>query len=190
MPITVYPSAGYNSYISVDDATDYLELSLHANSWNNASSSDKEKALVTAARLLDRYRWIGTKTDAAQGLDWPRTGVSDAEGNEIEDDEIPQQILDLQCELAVILLDDRTAQNGSNGPVKFLATGKVTVEFFGSPTTKGPVFRAVQRMAGEFLASRGWSAAGTVYGNEDEDGEAIESDFSDKERWNRGEPLS
>jgi hypothetical protein len=39
-------------------------------------------------------------------LEYPRSGAYDADGNEIASDEVPQEIIDACCELAIIELAD------------------------------------------------------------------------------------
>jgi hypothetical protein len=59
------------------------------------SATNKEAALRRASKFMDSLPWKGTRTNGRdQGLAWPRAGVTDAEGNEIADDEIPQEVKD------------------------------------------------------------------------------------------------
>ena len=71
-----------------------------------ASSTDHKKAMVTAARMFNRTGWVGEMTDPTtpQALAWPRTGVSDAEGNAISSSVIPTEIEEGSYELAGALL--------------------------------------------------------------------------------------
>lgn len=56
-----------------------------------------EVALTKAMDFLVLLPWKGTKTDPAQALDWPRTGVPG-----VADDVIPVQVIDAQCRLAML----------------------------------------------------------------------------------------
>jgi len=117
-----------NSYHTVATAQAYFDTRLHCTDWTDATASDKEKSLLHACRIIDEYcLWIGTKTVTAQALKWPRRGIchdgniyyeyndsiyeygSFGEGQWVlASDAIPQQILDGQCELALVLLGDDT----------------------------------------------------------------------------------
>jgi len=55
MPLTV----GVDSYISLVDANTYFNLRADAAAWTSASDSEKEKALATAAMLMNEIIWVG-----------------------------------------------------------------------------------------------------------------------------------
>jgi len=96
--------ASSNSYVTLEEANTYLAERLHADAWASASDSDKEKALLTACRHLERLRyWDGNRpafTDPRQRLTFPRTQDTDADGAFI----IPQPVKEAQCEEALSLL--------------------------------------------------------------------------------------
>lgn len=90
-------------YGTVDDADEYHTA--HGNTAWTGSDELKTAALVRASAYIDgRYRWRlssgrwvsmfrGVKTGArAQELEWPRTGATDYEGEEIATDEIPREV--------------------------------------------------------------------------------------------------
>lgn len=60
-------------------------------------------ALERASALIDAwFRFPGHKTGGRGQLRaWPRTGATDADGNEIAPDEIPAELIDATLELAV-----------------------------------------------------------------------------------------
>lgn len=98
---------GADSYVDATDASAYLAdhyTTTQLATWTAASSGDKEIHLRNAAQYLSTYyggRWIGTRANETQGLDWPRTAAADQDGYAIDDDAIPQAIIDAQCELAL-----------------------------------------------------------------------------------------
>ena len=52
-----------NTYVSVAEADAYLAFSVRASSaWSFLGASDKERALASATRLLERTTWLGDKT--------------------------------------------------------------------------------------------------------------------------------
>lgn len=91
---------GTNSYVSEAEATAYFGNRLHSETWTGAVEADRQKALLTACRMLDgRIAWKHVKAEAGQSLEWPRLGFPD-----IEADTVPQAVQDAQCELALLLL--------------------------------------------------------------------------------------
>ena len=146
---------GTNSYISRADAIIYLADALHAESWDAASTESKDRALVTAARMLERQQWVGEQaTNVGQTMQWPRTGVSDREGVELPSDTVPQFILDAQCELAVALLDDVSVQSNADTStnIRRMKAGTAEIEYFvGKSGTRFPT--VVHELIGYYLAN-------------------------------------
>lgn len=102
---------GTDSYISLSDANTYWS-DRNNSTWSAASDADKEKALRESTQFLDgAYSFIGTIATISQRLAWPRSGALVTSGNfqyrQFEIDEIPQQIKDATCELALSALSDR-----------------------------------------------------------------------------------
>jgi hypothetical protein len=100
-------TVGTDSYISVADANAYFDKRLNADKWAAASDDNKAKALIMAQIEMSFLRWYGDKSESTQALDWPRSGFS-----EIEEDEIPQLVKSAQCEFALALLKEDLT-NGS-----------------------------------------------------------------------------
>lgn len=124
-------------YGTVSDADAY-----HLARGNTAWTGDnavKTAALQRATDYIDgRYRrmtgggcWVsmfrGKRTDGrSQDLEWPRTGATDSEGNEIPDDEVPTEVEEATYEAALRELVDP----GSLSPA-FVASQQVTREKVG-----------------------------------------------------------
>lgn len=108
MPLITTPGASdANSYVSVSDASEYFRLSYNRTAWANAGSSDKERALAEATRVLDTYvKWFGSIASDSQALRWPRIGVLDPDGRNIPDNTIPKSIQNLTCEMAYQILSN------------------------------------------------------------------------------------
>jgi hypothetical protein len=89
-----------NSYVSEDDLDTYCD-----DRATTLADGDAEAALVRATASLDaryRSRYPGYRTSGrSQGLDWPRTSAYDGEGNAIASDEIPVEVKNAVCELAI-----------------------------------------------------------------------------------------
>ena len=95
---------GTNSYISEDDADTYFSNRLHSESW---TGDNTETALIQACSIMEtRVFWKGSKTSTSQTLQWPRTGLKDLYNDAIDTDEIPDLVKNVQCELALYLLEN------------------------------------------------------------------------------------
>lgn len=124
-------------YGTISDANAYHTA--RGNAGWTGSNEAKEAALQRATDYIDgRYRvqtaagcWVsmfrGKRTAGrAQGLEWPRTGATDSEGNEIPDDEVPVEVEHATYEAALLEL----TSPGSLSPV-FVAAQQVTREKVG-----------------------------------------------------------
>jgi len=83
------------AYCTVAEAEVYFSGRLGADAWDDAVSTDKSKALITATRMIDRLNYIGIRTSELQSLQFPRN----------DDTSIPTDIKNATCELALALLD-------------------------------------------------------------------------------------
>lgn len=147
-------STNYNVYVVVADADDYLGASLYATDWTGATTDNKSRALVMATRLIDRQVWDGSQTDSDNEQDWPRSGLTDDNGNTIDSATIPQFVKDATAELALSLLGDQDVETFDTTEVKRVAAGSAQVEFFrgeGDFTKRFPT--TVQELLGPYLAA-------------------------------------
>ena len=65
------------------------------------STANKEAAIRRAVNYLEGLKWKGARTNGrSQSLAWPRKDMIDAEGNVIAEDEIPDELIKAQHELA------------------------------------------------------------------------------------------
>ena len=120
----------YNVYADLDTAEAYLGAAIHATTWNESDDDDaKGQALVTATRTLDRQLWAGSKTDAGQALQWPRTGTG-VDG--VTNDAVPTDIINATIELALSLMDGSEVQNEQNtlAKVRSMSAGSVSITNF------------------------------------------------------------
>ncbi len=94
--------AGSNSYVTLAEAQEYFAGRLHCGAWAGASEGDRERALLTACRHLERERyWDGDEgASGTQALTFPRRRDRDEVGALV----IPQPVKDAQCEEALALL--------------------------------------------------------------------------------------
>ena len=69
------------------------------------TANTKEKALIQATSMLDEYfNWFGTILDEDQALRFPRYSAYDRDGYVYDEEEIPQELKDATCEMALRLL--------------------------------------------------------------------------------------
>lgn len=84
MPLDATPgSALANSFTTRAFADAFFADQMYADDWTGADSADKDKALVTATRLIvDAVGdgWLGWPTNTGQGLPFPRAGLSNRLG--------------------------------------------------------------------------------------------------------------
>lgn len=117
-------SPNSNTYISEANATTYLTNSrLFVSLWNDATTQNREKALIWATSMLDQlFDWAGSirhvesVADGGQALRWPRSGVADPDGRAYDYDLIPQPLAHATAELAFLLIQkDRTQEVNALG---------------------------------------------------------------------------
>jgi Putative DnaT-like ssDNA binding protein len=157
-------SQTYTTYATEPEADVYLNASVSVATWSDLSDDDKGRNLVAATRTLDRQRWKGEKTDPDQELAWPRT---DTGVDGVEDDVIPQPIIDASIELALAIAGGSDVQDAQNQAQKIqqLKAGSVALTFFrgadGVPL-RFPLI--VQELVGDYLAGSGADLAGSASG--------------------------
>lgn len=86
----------YDVYITLSDADIYFQNKLKNEAWNDATDAEKTAALIESTRRIDSLRYIGSKTDLLQSLEFPRYPSI----------VIPSDIKIACLELAYVLLDD------------------------------------------------------------------------------------
>lgn len=110
---------GANSYVTVEEADDYLVQNIHVSeAWAALDQTNKEYLLSWASRYLDQHaRWNGYQTYPTLTLKWPRMYVRDPNGcGFLDPHAIPVQIKQATMELARHLMqDDLSAPRGQDG---------------------------------------------------------------------------
>lgn len=138
--------------------------------WTGADTL-KEQAIRRATTVLSTsFAWKGTRVYGRdQSLAWPRYEVYDSEGWDVPSDEVPQEVIDATCELALrelvspgSLLPDVTPSE----LVKSEKVGPIATEYLVSSldaTASRPVIMLVSGLLGGLLASSGSGLGGTSY---------------------------
>ena len=110
MTITVEDGTGLaaaDAYISEADADTYFSA-IGNTTWSDASSGDKEQAIVKATRYMEKRfgnKWKGIIASSTQALGWPRDYVYDERGTEL-DDQVPTAIAHACAEYALHALSN------------------------------------------------------------------------------------
>lgn len=156
----------YNAYETLENADLYLAASLAAVAWLDADDDTKGKGLIGAVRWLESLTWKGEKTDAANALAFPRTGIT-VNGVAVDENSIPQGIIYGYYEIAGALLEDPTLFTSLSDPgIRSMAAGPVNVSFFrgGSTFWAGPVPKAALSYILPYLDSVTSAGGPTVSG--------------------------
>lgn len=127
--------------------------------------ADCEKILIKAmdylATLEDSYK--GVRVSATQALSWPREGVS-INGFEFPANDIPQQLIDAQCSLAISAMTVDLLPTGTVGERGAVIRQKVgSIErAFAEPSSyrSTPALRAANPFLGPLL--KGGGSSGSV----------------------------
>ena len=176
MASVVINTKSYFAYSSVADALTYLGANPDASAFIEGTTDQQGQWLVQASRILDRQQWPGSKTDGAdQSSAWPRadTGLSD-----VDEDTIPQAIIDACCELAAALAAGtfNANQQSTFNAQKRLKADTVEIENFYAVDASLPLPLPVWQLISGFMGGSsgsllsGSSATGTCYENPIGDG--------------------
>ena len=157
--------ADANSYVSVSAADSYFDKQGNPAGWSSSTQAQKEMALrVATAYITERYgnRWRGVIDSDTQALDWPRSGVVDADtGLYYDNDEMPARLLNATAEVALryragTTLRPDVAIGDGNVTSSTVSVGgiSITEDFVGSATT-APDFPEVRDKLRSLLTDGG-----------------------------------
>lgn len=173
-------AATFTVYADAATATAFHDGRFGGVAWTSYSNgaetaNDKARALVAATDLLELIAWAGTRTAVAPGqpLEWPRSGVTDRDGNGIDSATIPTDVVNACCMLALAILQDPTIVTDSAGSasnVKRIEAKGTGVEYFapvdGSETTRLPsgVWERIAYLTASATASAAAARGSVAYG--------------------------
>jgi hypothetical protein len=141
MPVTLDATVGgvnANTYCTQAEADTFHDTQPYPAIWTAATSDNKNRALVTATRILDdEIAWYGVVTDQKQRLQWPRQGMVKPNGYYVDPNTLPDALKNATAELARQLLDtDRSADNDAETQgIAALKIGSIDLTFK-NPTAK------------------------------------------------------
>ena len=152
--------ADANSYASIATITAWVLTNPHDTTWSDLTDAQKNGYAVWSCRILnEQMDWDGWQTSDSQALDLPRSGMTDKNGNFIENNEIPNEVINAQCELARLLaIEDRTADNGMLG-FKEIGVGsiKLVADKSDRPSILAPSVYSMVRWFGSKTVLKGTS---------------------------------
>lgn len=127
----VYTAAASNanSYCSLAEANSFFDARYHKENWEAASDDDKRAVLAWATRLLDEHCiWYGYRYSETQSLEWPRGGLVDKAGYNIDDTTIPEFLKEATAEYALWLLGEDLTKAPDTAGFKMLQAGTLRME--------------------------------------------------------------
>ena len=155
MAITIVATVGNaaaNSYVTLDQAQAFIDGLTESDdvvAWGNSTDDEKNRALFSSTRRIDREEFLGAKASDTQARQWPRSGVRVPDqytnlyglsfpnrilADYYTDTEIPPEVQDAQIELAVYLNNNKDGI-GLSGLEDFAAMSigniNVTPNFYG-----------------------------------------------------------
>ncbi len=153
----------------VTDGDQYFAARLGAGAWTAATTLQKQQALVTSQRELDRRLiWEGTKTVSSQALQFPRDDLFYL-GTALADNLIPANIVYGEFERALELLgnpalqDVRSAGNNIESLQAGGSAGEVNISYFRPQTNTAvdtPFGQVVWDLVKYYVDGTDGSAAG------------------------------
>jgi hypothetical protein len=103
MALTIEDGTGVTNADSYASRAAFIAYALSQYGTVIADDDAADPPMRRAYAYLSSLTWNGTKTHGrGQTGAWPRTGVTDCEGIAIAADEIPQEVIDAQFELALV----------------------------------------------------------------------------------------
>lgn len=173
MALTTTPGAAdSDAYVSVADCTTYC-TAMGLTDWTGSAESpedDREAAIRRAtAYLSNAYGWKGYKTNGrAQSLAWPRTDVTDREGDDVPTDTIPVEIVQACCHIAAAEVATPGVMNPAvdlTARVKSETIGPISTEYASVPNQAEiarPVILAVRDLVSGLVSSSGNALVGSA----------------------------
>ena len=156
MAITIVATVGSataNSYVTLAEANSFVEGLTQSDdvvAWGNSTDDEKNRALFSSTRRIDREQFLGAKASDTQARQWPRSGVRVPDqytnlyglsfpnrilADYYTDTEIPPEVQDAQIELAVYLNNNKDGI-GLSGLEDFASVAignlNVTPRFYGA----------------------------------------------------------
>lgn len=124
------------AYLSAADADTYFATSFNNAAWTALTAAEKDLALQEATRWLETLCYQGEKCSNTQALKWPRKIDDTSCCGAVDCTNLPPQVVEATCELALMLHKNPNAMigvvgaAGATGAVKRQKLGELEQEFF------------------------------------------------------------
>lgn len=173
-------ASDYETYSDVAEADIYFNGSSQFSDWAAVTDDNKARGLVSSTRLLDRQSWQGEKAETSPDttLDFPRTGLTDCQGDASDEDANLALAVEASQLLALDILSGESVETSRSTEdlTKRLKAGSVELENFRAQIGANSRFSVdVMELIGCFLASNVTIAGSIGSGT---DGTALDDDFS------------
>ena len=108
----------FNSFLDVDEANKYFETRLYSTSWTGLNDETKTVALIASSRFLSvYYNYYGTRTEEFQNLDFPRIGLYDHDGYNLDYYTVPEKVKQATAELALYQIENQSLVSNISSPL-------------------------------------------------------------------------
>jgi hypothetical protein len=130
-----------NSYVTLADADAYFDTTPDSTNWDNKTTDQKNRALISATRWIDALSFYGDRCSETQALKWPREDYK-VDGIELACTLIPVGIEVATYELARALANDTDAITGNTGTTGIydeVELGELKVKYNKTSQTSGVI---------------------------------------------------
>lgn len=154
---------GANSYCSVAYARSYAAA---RGKEFPSTTNEAEVLLIQAADYLESYRarFKGSKVAKSQSLQWPRSGVTEVDGFDVAEDEIPDLLMRAQAQLAIDCQGQELQPNSDGRAVVSEEIAGVIKTDYASNVSGAPrpVFAAAEAMLAPLLSTDAFASAAAL----------------------------
>lgn len=136
----------------ITDANSYCTVEYFIQYWENRGRDFTKHPVPTIETLLIRatekidqnYNWQGTPYNTEQPLEWPRCGMYDSKGNDIDCDVIPDELKNACAAMAAYICDNGDPDDNEDG-IKSKSIGPISVTYTNGGIVKvNQVFKALK----------------------------------------------
>jgi hypothetical protein len=140
---TDYTSSTYDSFMSIATADALIAaremLTGESSGWSLLDDDHKESHLKEATRLVNSLEWEGSRNEniVVPLMEWPRSGLYEPTGEEIDETEIPDQILNyMVCLISYRLITGDPEAPAPGSGIQSKTVDKISITYRGSGSGK------------------------------------------------------
>ncbi len=168
MSLVAWPTPSANSYSSRAAADIWMADRLNTEAYTSATTTKQDQALITATDFLDSQSWDGDKTVSSQPLEFPRTGLSDKNGDAVDSATLPPELVEAHYLLTLAILKSSQVQFSSGTRVSGITTANTAIRFsiFGEAINAGGLPNNIQQLIAIFLSKASASSLVESFGTD------------------------